>query len=62
MVEDDVNDDGTFDLVDSSGDTSDNSVTENTYENSDTPDGADDNADAKVTPAAQTRDLTISAY
>lgn len=61
VVRDDVNDDGTFDLVDSTGDSSDTSVTENTYENPAFPDAGDgDNTDAAVTPTTQSREITIT--
>ena len=61
VVKDDIDDDSDFDLIDSSGDANDPNVIENTYEDPANPDtGADDNSDATVTPAAQTRDINIS--
>jgi len=61
VVRDDTDGDGTFDLVDSSGDNSDAGTTENNYEDPARPNlGKDNNTDATVTPQEQTRDINIS--
>lgn len=62
VVKDDVNDDGNFDLVDSSGDTADGSVSERTYEDTSATNykGKDDNSNATITTSSQTRDLILS--
>ncbi len=61
IVRDDVDGDGIFDLVDSSGDNSDTGTTENTYEDPTRPNiGRDNNTAATVTPQNQVRDLNIT--
>lgn len=61
VVRDDTDGDGTFDLVDSSGDNSDAGTTENNYEDPARPNlGKDNNTDATVTAQEQTRDINIS--
>lgn len=59
IVRDDTNDDGTFDLVDSSGGALDNETTENNYEDTTTNLGKDIDK-GTVTPSNQTRKITIS--
>ncbi len=63
VVKDDVNGDGNFDLVDSSGDSADTSVSEKTYEDTTAANykGKDDNSDATITTSSQTRNLTITS-
>ena len=61
VVRDDTNGDGTFDLVDSSGDNSDTGTVENNYEDPARPNlGKDNNTAATVTAQEQTRDINIS--
>ena len=61
VVRDDTNDDGTFDLVDSSGDKSDTGTAENNYEDPARPNlGKDNNTAATVTAQEQTRDINIT--
>ena len=59
VVTDSTADNGTFDLVDSSGDTNDSSVTEKNYEDGTL--GKDNNTNATITTSNQTRSLTITA-
>ncbi len=64
VVKDDVDGDGTFDLIDNSGDKTLNGTPENNYEDSNLPadrDGKDNNDNAAVTPTSQNRELTITA-
>ncbi len=58
VVEDDVDGDGTIDLVDSSGDAADTNTNENNYEGN-TGLGVDNNTNATVTPSNQNRDIDI---
>ncbi|WP_201576786.1 beta strand repeat-containing protein [Psychrobacter okhotskensis] len=63
VVKDDVDGDGTFDLIDNSGDKTLNGTPENNYEDSTLPadrDGKDNNNNAAVTPTNQNRNLTIA--
>ena len=61
VVKDDTNGDGTFNLVDSSGDNLDSDTTENNYEDSSNADlGKDNNSNATVTAQEQTRDINIT--
>jgi len=61
VIRDDIDGDGIFDLVDSSGDNSDTGTTENTYEDPTRPNiGKDNNTAATVTPQNQSRDLNIT--
>lgn len=63
LVEDDVDGNGSFDLVDSSGDTADKSVSEKTYEDTTATNykGKDSNSNATITTSSQTRNLTIKS-
>lgn len=61
VVRDDTNGDGTFGMVDSSGDKNDTGTTENSYEDPARPNlGKDDNTAATVTPQTQNRDINIT--
>ena len=62
VVKDDLNGDGTFDIIDSSGDKTDTNTTEKTFEDPNNPEshGKDNNTNATVSPSAQKRDITIS--
>lgn len=62
VVKDSTKDNGTFDLVDSSGDGADSSVSEKTYEDTTAADykGKDNNSNATVTTSNQTRAIAIS--
>ncbi len=61
VVKDNTNGDGSYDLVDSSGDRADTSVTESNYEDPTRPElGKDDNTQAVLTPTNQTRKITIT--
>lgn len=61
VVKDDTNGDGTYDLVDSSGDNTDANTSENNYEDPARPNlGKDDNTNAALTPTNQNRNITIS--
>lgn len=61
VVRDDTNGDGTFGMVDSSGDNADTGTTENNYEDPARPNlGKDDNTAATVTPQEQNRDINIT--
>ncbi|OLF39506.1 DUF11 domain-containing protein [Psychrobacter sp. Cmf 22.2] len=63
LVEDDVDGNGSFDLVDSSGDAADTSVSEKTYEDTSTGNykGKDSNSNATITTSNQTRNLAIKS-
>lgn len=60
VVRDDTNGDGSFDLVDSSGDKKDSSVVENNYEDSANPSVGKDTDNGTIKPTQQNRELTIS--
>ena len=63
LVEDDIDGNGSFDLVDSSGDAADKSVSEKTYEDTTATNykGKDSNSNATITTSSQTRNLTIKS-
>ncbi|MGM8897921.1 MULTISPECIES: hypothetical protein [unclassified Psychrobacter] len=63
LVEDDVDGNGSFDLVDSSGDDADTSVSEKTYEDTTATNykGKDSNSNATITTSSQTRNLTVKS-
>ena len=63
VVKDDVDGNGSFDLVDSSGDAADTSVSEKTYEDTTAANykGKDSNSNATITTSSQTRNLTIAS-
>jgi len=63
VVKDSTKDNGTFDLVDSSGDAADKSVSEKTYEDTTATNykGKDSNSNATITTSSQTRNLTIKS-
>ncbi|WP_440453476.1 hypothetical protein [Psychrobacter sp. ASPA161_9] len=62
LVEDDVDGNGSFDLVDSSGDSA-GGVTEKTYEDTTATNykGKDSNSNSTITTSSQTRNLTITS-
>lgn len=61
IVRDDVDGDGIFDLVDSSGDAADTVTNENNYEDPTNPNiGKDNNTNATVTAQNQNRDINIT--
>ncbi|WP_201585016.1 DUF11 domain-containing protein [Psychrobacter jeotgali] len=60
VVRDDTNGDGSFDLVDSSGDKKDDSVIENNYEDPANPSVGTDTDNGTIRPTQQNRELNIS--
>lgn len=60
VVRDDTNGDGSFDLVDSSGDKKDDSVIENNYEDPANPSVGKDTDNGTIRPTQQNRELNIS--